>query len=60
MALLEVSCANTPAIELYSSLGFFQMNLRRGYYANGEDAIEMALELPVADPRPPGPLHPET
>jgi ribosomal-protein-alanine N-acetyltransferase len=60
MALLEVSCSNAPAIALYSSLGFFQTNLRRGYYANGEDAIEMALELPVADLPPPGPLHPET
>lgn len=39
---LEVRTSNTTAIRLYSSLGFSQIGVRRGYYqaANGrEDAI---------------------
>jgi len=41
MMMLEVRRSNGPAIELYRSLGFFAMGWRRGYYSDGEDAIEM-------------------
>ena len=43
--LLEVRRSNTSAIRLYRALGFFATNIRRTYYANGEDAIEMMLSL---------------
>ncbi len=43
--LLEVRRSNVPAIELYRSRGFFAMNVRRSYYTDGEDAIEMVLLL---------------
>jgi len=38
---LEVRKSNFVAIALYESLGFSAFNVRKGYYANGEDAIEM-------------------
>lgn len=49
--LLEARSGNTPAIALYDRLGFERFNVRERYYADGEDAIEMALA--VAQPRPP-------
>ena len=45
---LEVRSSNLPAIQLYESMGFSQIGVRRGYYpgANGgEDAMVMALHL---------------
>lgn len=51
LALLEVRAGNEAARKLYAAAGFSRTRLRRGYYAdNGEDAIEMALEL---EPRGP-------
>ncbi len=46
LVLLEVRRSNWEALRLYRKLGFSALGLRPGYYAdNGEDAIEMALEL---------------
>ena len=43
---LEVRLSNEPAKRLYTSLGFIQTGLRKGYYSDdGEDAFTMALEL---------------
>lgn len=49
-AFLEVRAGNHPALALYAVLGFEQSRLRRGYYANGEDAIEMRRELATTLP----------
>ncbi len=38
---LEVRQCNVGARELYSSLGYREVGLRRGYYADGEDAVVM-------------------
>jgi ribosomal-protein-alanine N-acetyltransferase len=43
--LLEVRRSNMPAIRLYKALGFFAMGVRRNYYTDGEDAVEMVLAL---------------
>lgn len=40
--LLEVRASNAPALAMYESLGFERFNVRAGYYADGEDAIEMS------------------
>ena len=40
---LEVKKGNFPAINLYSSIGFKQVGLRRNYYQDGKDAILMHL-----------------
>ncbi len=45
LALLEVRVTNRAAIALYESAGFAVERVRRGYYADGEDALEMSLEL---------------
>jgi [ribosomal protein S18]-alanine N-acetyltransferase len=45
LVLLEVRRTNRPAIRLYRSLGFSAMGVRRRYYSDGEDAIEMMLVL---------------
>lgn len=42
---LEVRCSNAPAIALYRALGFTDLGVRRRYYPDGEDALEMMLEL---------------
>ena len=39
--ILEVASHNTPARRLYESAGFRLFNLRRRYYPNGDDALEM-------------------
>ena len=41
--LLEVRRSNTPAIRLYRDQGFFAMGIRKAYYQDGEDAVEMVL-----------------
>lgn len=45
---LEVRVSNNSAIQLYESIGFVEVCLRRNYYqtaAGPEDAILMAMEL---------------
>ena len=44
-AYLEVRVSNTPAINLYSRLGFRVVKRIGGYYRDGEDAYVMALRL---------------
>jgi len=47
IATLEVRYSNRPAIELYHSIGFREVALRKKYYAdNGEDALVMLADLP--------------
>jgi ribosomal-protein-alanine N-acetyltransferase len=43
--LLEVRATNRAAIALYVSLGFVETRVRKRYYADGEDAVEMMLTL---------------
>jgi ribosomal-protein-alanine N-acetyltransferase len=43
--LLEVRRSNLDAIRLYRGAGFFVQGVRRRYYPDDEDAIEMALVL---------------
>lgn len=45
LVLLEVRRGNAPAIGLYRGFGFAAMALRRDYYPDHEDAIEMVLTL---------------
>lgn len=40
---LEVRKSNGDAIQLYRKLGFSAMNVRKKYYSDDEDAIEMVL-----------------
>ena len=42
---LEVRCSNKAALALYQSFGFEVMRVRRGYYADGEDGLEMRCRL---------------
>jgi ribosomal-protein-alanine N-acetyltransferase len=48
LVLLEVRRSNLPAIALYRRVGFVASNVRRAYYNDGEDAVEMQLELDPA------------
>lgn len=49
---LEVRVSNVTAQNLYKSLGFFKVNVRKKYYEdNGEDALLMVCDrMPPADP----------
>jgi ribosomal-protein-alanine N-acetyltransferase len=51
-AFLEVRAGNQAAIGLYSGLDFERMRVRRGYYSNGEDAVEMRRDLSRPRPAP--------
>ena len=42
---LDVRVNNDPAIRLYESFGFKVIGTRKGYYTNGENALEMMLAL---------------
>jgi len=42
---LEVRASNAPALALYERLGFERFHVRRGYYSDGEDGVEMRFEL---------------
>lgn len=42
---LEVRRGNQAAISLYTSMGFEQVGMRRGYYGDGEDALLLRLQL---------------
>ena len=50
LLLLEVRPSNEAAVSLYRSFGFSAFNRRRGYYSDGEDALEMKLTF---DPETP-------
>ncbi|WP_426246827.1 GNAT family N-acetyltransferase [Nocardioides sp. LHG3406-4] len=43
--LLEVSAANTAAVELYAAVGFARIDVRARYYADGADALVLSREL---------------
>jgi ribosomal-protein-alanine N-acetyltransferase len=45
LVLLEVRRSNEAAIALYRRVGFAPVNVRKGYYGDGEDAVEMQLAL---------------
>ncbi len=42
---LEVRSSNTPAKNLYLGAGYKEINVRKKYYSDGEDAVIMAKEL---------------
>ncbi len=44
--MLEVRASNAAARGLYRSAGFAEIDVRRGYYADGEDAEVMAWSPP--------------
>ena len=46
---LEVRVSNEPALGLYQSRGFEKTRIRKRYYPDGEDALEMKRELRVID-----------
>ena len=54
LVLLEVRRSNAGAIALYRSFGFAVFGLRRRYYPDDEDAIEMsvALDAKTGEPMP--------
>lgn len=49
VALLEVRAGNEAARALYAGLGFAEVGVRRRYYADGEDAVLLTLELRPGD-----------
>ena len=54
VVLLEVRASNSVALTLYRSAGFFESGVRSAYYSdNGEDAIEMRLDLSSHEKEPP-------
>lgn len=48
MVFLEARASNRPALALYESMGFAATNRRSDYYEDGEDAVLMTLNMPVA------------
>ncbi|MCD4727154.1 MAG: ribosomal protein S18-alanine N-acetyltransferase [Pirellulales bacterium] len=44
---LEVRRSNLAAIALYEKMKFQEMNVIQKYYANGEEALTMMLQLPT-------------
>ncbi len=42
---LEVRKSNLPAVSLYVKCGFLPTRVRERYYVDGEDAVEMKIEL---------------
>ena len=42
---LEVRPSNEAALRLYTGKGFHKLRLRKRYYADGEDALEMLKDL---------------
>jgi ribosomal-protein-alanine N-acetyltransferase len=45
-AFLEARRSNVAALAFYRSLGFSAGRVRKSYYSDGEDAVELMLELP--------------
>jgi ribosomal-protein-alanine N-acetyltransferase len=55
LVLLEVRRSNRAATDLYRAFGFSRIGVRRAYYADGEDAVEMMLAFdPVTGRVEPG------
>ena len=48
---LEVATRNAAARALYAGMGFEELGRRRGYYADGDDALTLRLALGPAGPR---------
>jgi ribosomal-protein-alanine N-acetyltransferase len=48
LLVLEVRRSNRAALLLYRQVGFAAIGVRRAYYTDGEDAVEMLLELDLA------------
>ena len=44
---LEVDSSNSPAIKLYSTMGFEEVGKRPNYYGQGNDALIMTANLPL-------------
>ena len=44
-AFLDVDAGNSPAISLYGKAGFEEFAVRRGYYRDGADAVQMRMAL---------------
>ncbi|WP_179953117.1 GNAT family N-acetyltransferase [Desulfobotulus mexicanus] len=42
---LEVACKNTEALSFYRSQGFIPSGIRKGYYPDGTDAMNMMKHL---------------
>ena len=42
---LEVKRTNFPAINLYLAFGFEEIDIRRGYYTDGQDAVIMSRKV---------------
>ncbi|MEE8547256.1 MAG: ribosomal-protein-alanine N-acetyltransferase RimI, partial [bacterium] len=42
---LEVRVSNAAARSLYKGFGFREVGVRESYYADGEDAVVLGLEL---------------
>lgn len=47
--LLEVRVSNVAALRLYEALGFERFNVRKRYYSDGEDGVEMMLVTTPAE-----------
>ena len=45
MLILEVRASNLPAVELYREFSFEPARVRRHYYSDGEDGLEMRRSL---------------
>ena len=42
---LEVKRTNFPAINLYLAFGFEEIDIRQGYYTDGQDAVIMSRKV---------------
>jgi ribosomal protein S18 acetylase RimI-like enzyme len=56
--VLEVASGNAAARALYASFGFEEVGVRRGYYADGDDAVMMARAADAPAPRVSCPSRP--
>jgi ribosomal-protein-alanine N-acetyltransferase len=52
LVLLEVRASNVAALALYRCVGFAEVNVRKRYYDDGEDAVEMQLSLSASEGGP--------
>ncbi len=50
MVLLEVRPSNEPALALYRGLGFEELGVRKNYYPDGENALELVFRIGEAEP----------